>query len=196
MHKATRKAMWDRIHRERQARREVSAGWYTNPNLPEYWSTDWNHWESTCFWFERAQDGKLKIDKLFKETWELPGIIEPLAYMPSTGGLYFLLRYYFYADEKLTVHEASIEFESAEEFMRYVVDDEDAPGSRMPDIEVPPVPGTDLSWCLQAIVEGKTWYSYSFIRSEIGLSLETAQRKPKKINRDSCRIEEQETDQM
>ncbi|KAJ6564217.1 hypothetical protein B0H19DRAFT_1258687 [Mycena capillaripes] len=50
-------------------------------------STDWDDWEILSFWEEQTVDDKLKIDKLFKETWEVPGTIKPLGYIVSTGGL-------------------------------------------------------------------------------------------------------------
>ncbi|KAJ7850821.1 hypothetical protein B0H14DRAFT_2581812 [Mycena olivaceomarginata] len=51
------------------------------PTRPSHWSTNWDQRELIYFW----RDGKLKIDKLFKETWQVPGTIEPLAYMVGTG---------------------------------------------------------------------------------------------------------------
>ncbi|KAJ7906352.1 hypothetical protein B0H13DRAFT_1880666 [Mycena leptocephala] len=51
------------------------------PTRPSHWSTNCDQRELIYFW----RDGKLKIDKLFKETWQVPGTIEPLAYMAGTG---------------------------------------------------------------------------------------------------------------
>ncbi|KAJ7800600.1 hypothetical protein B0H13DRAFT_1932556 [Mycena leptocephala] len=51
------------------------------PTRPSHWSTNWDQRELIYFW----RDGKLKIDKLFKETWQVPGTIEPLAYIAGTG---------------------------------------------------------------------------------------------------------------
>ncbi|KAJ6467438.1 hypothetical protein C8R45DRAFT_938778 [Mycena sanguinolenta] len=138
----------EQIRRVERARKAIYAGWYNDPALPETWCTDWDKWETSYFWVERAKDGKLKIDKLFKETWKLPGIIELLAFMPGSCGEYFLFtaggRYYFYADRQLTVHD--MEFGSAEKFLKYLTAKDAAPGSRLPKVEVPRQPGTDFRW--------------------------------------------------
>ncbi|KAJ6467373.1 hypothetical protein C8R45DRAFT_938717 [Mycena sanguinolenta] len=143
----------EQIRRVERARKAIYAGWYNDPALPETWSTDWDKWETSYFWVERAKDSKLKIDKLFKETWKLPGTIEPLAFMPGSCGEYFLFtadgRYYFYADRQLTVHD--MEFGSAEEFLKYLTAKDAAPGSRLPKEKVPREPGTDLRWCLPTL---------------------------------------------
>ncbi|KAJ6448215.1 hypothetical protein C8R45DRAFT_948123 [Mycena sanguinolenta] len=135
--------------RRKQVRQAIFAHWYrhTSP-LPPHWSTDWGRWALVFFWIDCAADGWLKIDKLFKEMWNVPGRIEPLAYIPIAPGEYFLLRargqYYWYADGRLTVHEASMAFGDTKEFVEYIARAEDA--SRLPNLEVPQEPGTDLMW--------------------------------------------------
>jgi hypothetical protein len=52
---------------------------------PTRCSTDWDDWEILPFWEKQTVDGKLKINKLFKETWEVPGDVKPLAYIVGTG---------------------------------------------------------------------------------------------------------------
>ncbi|KAJ6471415.1 hypothetical protein C8R45DRAFT_1165109 [Mycena sanguinolenta] len=143
------KAIAEVIRARRQAREAIYANWHTSSNLPKYWSTDWSHWELTNFWLDRSRvDGKLKIDKFFKETWQVPGTIKPLVYMPSSGGLYFLFvaggLYYFYADRRLTVYDASMEFASDEDFVQHVVWAKE--GSSLSDVEVPQEPGTNFRW--------------------------------------------------
>ncbi|KAJ6467333.1 hypothetical protein C8R45DRAFT_1171758 [Mycena sanguinolenta] len=132
----------------RQAREAIYAHWHTSSNLPEHWSTDWSHWELTNFWLDRARDGKRKIDKFFKETWRVPGTVRPLAYVHSAPDPYFLFAagglYYFYADGRLTVHDASMEFSEAEEFVQHVVWAEEE--SSLSDVEVPQEPGTNFRW--------------------------------------------------
>ncbi|KAJ6450791.1 hypothetical protein C8R45DRAFT_946612 [Mycena sanguinolenta] len=136
-------------HRRKQARAAVSSNWYrsSRPNYPSYWSTAWEDWSLTDFWLDRAPDGKLKIDKLFKETWKLPGTIEPLIYISDAPGNFFFFvaagQYYHYADGELNVHDGSMEFGNADEFLQYIL--LGARGlegvSRLPDVEVLREPG-------------------------------------------------------
>ncbi|KAJ7812285.1 hypothetical protein B0H13DRAFT_509284, partial [Mycena leptocephala] len=66
----------------------IHGGWYTDPTLPPGWSTDWEDWDNLRLWTATI-DGKLKIDQ-FQCVFDVPGTIEPLAYMVSTGGLFFV----------------------------------------------------------------------------------------------------------
>ncbi|KAJ6448213.1 hypothetical protein C8R45DRAFT_948121 [Mycena sanguinolenta] len=123
--------------------------WYSDPTLPPHWSTDWIEWPLIRFWISRSKEGKLKIDKFFKETWKLPGPIEPLAFSPGApDGEFFLFaaggRYYYYADRRLTVHR--LEFDSMAEFMKYLTEKEAVARSRLPNVFVPQEPGTDFRW--------------------------------------------------
>ncbi|KAF7344925.1 hypothetical protein MVEN_01654900 [Mycena venus] len=123
----------------------IYGDWYTDPTLSGPWSTDWDDWESLCL-FEDTVDGKLRIDKLFKDNWDIPGKVEPVAYILGSGGLCFLFtaggRYYFWSDGRLTVHR--LEFASSKEFLDHALAKKD--GSHMPDEVIPMRPGTDLRW--------------------------------------------------
>lgn len=123
----------------------IHGDWYTDPSLPQPWSTNWDAWEILPFWEEQTVDGKLKINKLFKETWEVPRTVKPLAYIDNTGGLYFLFtaggRYYFWSDGRLTVHR--MEFASPQEFLDHALQKD---GSHMPDMEILKCPGANFSW--------------------------------------------------
>jgi hypothetical protein len=126
------------------SRTSIHGDWYIDPTLPQPWSTDWDPWDSLRL-FEDTVDGKLMIDKLFKDVWEVPGVVKPLAYIVSTGGLCFLFtaggRYYYWSDGRLTVHR--IEFESPKEFLDYALKSD---GTHMPDVEIPMRPGKSLNW--------------------------------------------------
>ncbi|KAJ7808178.1 hypothetical protein B0H14DRAFT_3152189 [Mycena olivaceomarginata] len=67
----------------------IHGDWYTDPSLPEPWSTDWEDWEGLRL-FEQTVDGKLKIEKLFKDVFDVPGTVEPLAYVVATGSELYL----------------------------------------------------------------------------------------------------------
>ncbi|KAJ7869385.1 hypothetical protein B0H13DRAFT_2350977 [Mycena leptocephala] len=113
------------------SRTSIHGDWYIDPTLPQPWSTDWDAWDSLRL-FEDTVDGELMIDKLFKDIWEVPGVVKPLAYIVSTGGLCFLFtaggRYYYWSDGRLTVHR--MEFESPKEFLDYALKKD---GTHMPD---------------------------------------------------------------
>jgi hypothetical protein len=65
--------------------------------------------------------------------------------MRSTGDLYFLFPaggcYYFYTDGYLRVQY--MEFASQQEFLQHAMQ---KGGDRMPDLDIPIRPGTDLNW--------------------------------------------------
>ncbi|KAJ7714426.1 hypothetical protein B0H16DRAFT_1477997 [Mycena metata] len=78
----------------------IYAGWYTDPNIPSPWLMDWPNWEALTLFYESI-DGTLIVDKLFKEVYDVPGAITPLAYMmgisPDLHFLFFAAgRYYLY----------------------------------------------------------------------------------------------------
>ncbi|KAJ6602080.1 hypothetical protein DFH09DRAFT_1069617 [Mycena vulgaris] len=62
----------------------VYAGWHTDAALPFPWSTDWADWEG-LYLFEEHIDGKLKIEKVSTEVFNIPGTVQPVAYMVETG---------------------------------------------------------------------------------------------------------------
>ncbi|KAJ6567702.1 hypothetical protein DFH09DRAFT_1469076 [Mycena vulgaris] len=84
----------------------VHKDWYTDPNIPTPWSTDWDNWEGLCL-FHESVDGKLKIDKLFKEVYDVPGAIEPLAYMIETSFEIFIFT--AVSDEEFRSHQHFLE---------------------------------------------------------------------------------------
>ncbi|KAJ7620055.1 hypothetical protein FB45DRAFT_1006746 [Roridomyces roridus] len=137
----------------RKAIRDICGDWFTDPTIREdskgMWSTDWMGFYLVVFWDNRTRDGKLKIDKLFKETWVLPGTVEMLAYSPNSGGLHFLFtaggEYYFMDDYVLKKH--SKRFTSHQEFVDHVVRGEGAERElTLPDVEVPQAVETDFQW--------------------------------------------------
>ncbi|KAJ7025697.1 hypothetical protein C8F04DRAFT_1268988 [Mycena alexandri] len=78
----------------------VYTGWYTDRDIPSPWSTDWRNWEGLTL-FQESIDRTLIVDKLFKEVYDVPGTIQPLAYMmgisPDLHFLFFATgRYYLY----------------------------------------------------------------------------------------------------
>ncbi|KAJ7889264.1 hypothetical protein B0H13DRAFT_2341606 [Mycena leptocephala] len=85
-----------------------------------------------------------KVEKLFKDVFDVPGTVEPLAYAQCGIGEYFLFaaggRYYFYSDGKLTVHH--MEFTSPKEFLEHLLQKDD----HLPDVTIPMRPGADLRW--------------------------------------------------
>ncbi|KAJ7223705.1 hypothetical protein C8J57DRAFT_1482134 [Mycena rebaudengoi] len=123
----------------------IYSDWYTDPMLPRPWSTNWRGWENLELWEEHTDDGTLKVDKLFKEMWNVPGTVMPLAYMTSCGDLYFLFtaseRYYYWAEGRLTVHH--MEFAGPKEFLDHAL----LKLSNMPDVEILQQ-GDDYSWWL------------------------------------------------
>ncbi|KAJ7625412.1 hypothetical protein B0H17DRAFT_1151143 [Mycena rosella] len=119
-------------------------GWYTDPTLPEPWSTDWDDWGGLCPLFEDTVDGKFKIEKLFKDTFDVPGTVEPLAYITGTCQEILLFaagaRYYLWSHGNLAVHH--MEFASPKEFMDHILQDDD----NLPKIDIQMRPGGNLSW--------------------------------------------------
>ncbi|KAJ7109795.1 hypothetical protein C8R44DRAFT_883840 [Mycena epipterygia] len=117
--------------------------WYTDPNIPAPWSTDWDDWEGLCLFYESV-GGRLKIDKLFNEVYDVPGPIEPLAYMVQTSFEFFVFtaggRYYFFDDGCSFVSDG--EFQSHQHFLEEVL----RPEGSMPSIEMQRRAGSDLGW--------------------------------------------------
>ncbi|KAJ7330963.1 hypothetical protein DFH08DRAFT_966705 [Mycena albidolilacea] len=102
----------------------IHKDWYTDPNLGNGWSTDWEEWLEIERFFAEHVDGRLKIE-LLRDTYEgVCGTVEMLAYLEGSSGLYFLFtaggRYYFWADGVLTVHEK--EFAGPREFLEHALD--------------------------------------------------------------------------
>ncbi|KAJ7459318.1 hypothetical protein FB451DRAFT_1405954 [Mycena latifolia] len=123
----------------------IHSSWYTDPTLPESWSTDWEEWVNLDL-FEKTINGKLKIEKLFNDAYGVPGTIEPIAYSVETSGEVFLFtaggRYYFYSEYTgLAVHH--MEFASPKDFLAYFLESDE---EHMPAVPVPKRPGADLSW--------------------------------------------------
>ncbi|KAF8145415.1 hypothetical protein K438DRAFT_1872099 [Mycena galopus ATCC 62051] len=108
-----------------------------DPSLSEPWSTDWEWWDGLSYYEDKTVDGKLKIEQMFKDDFDVPGTVEPVAYMTSYGDEFFLFtaagRYYFWADGCLTVHR--MQFGSPKEFLDHALRKDDT--SFMPDIEIP-----------------------------------------------------------
>ncbi|KAJ7918932.1 hypothetical protein B0H13DRAFT_1868915 [Mycena leptocephala] len=121
----------------------IYAAWYADPTLPAPWSTDWDHWGG-LFWLFNEKYHNRKVEKLFKDVFDVPGTVEPLAYAQCGIGEYFLFtaggRYYFYSDGKLTVHR--MEFTSPKEFLEHLLQKDD----HLPDVTIPMRPGADLGW--------------------------------------------------
>ncbi|KAJ7752203.1 aspartic peptidase domain-containing protein [Mycena maculata] len=121
----------------------VHKEWYTAPNVPHPWSTNWDNWEGLDL-FHLSIDGKLMIDKLFKEVYDVPGPIEPLAYMISIGYEVCVFaaagRYYWYNDGALLVFVD--DFSSPQHFLEEVLPNQIIP----PLTKVQPRPGSNLGW--------------------------------------------------
>ncbi|KAJ7501549.1 hypothetical protein B0H11DRAFT_1992108, partial [Mycena galericulata] len=131
---------------ERQYRRPsyswIHGDWYTDPSLSERWSTNWERWDGLRY-YEETVDGKRKIDKMFKDDFDVPGTIEPVAYATNYGDEFFLFtaagRYYFWCDGYLYMHR--LQFGSPKEFLAHALQGDD--GSGMPDVEIPRHRGAD-----------------------------------------------------
>ncbi|KAJ7620225.1 hypothetical protein FB45DRAFT_1006839, partial [Roridomyces roridus] len=138
-----------------EAIRNVYTNWFTDPSLTGDddgqfpWSTMWKDFELVQFWLDRSADGQLKIDKLLKETWVVPGTIEMLAFLPICGGPYFLFaaggEYYYWNDHVLLKH--SRKFGSHQEFVHYAMKPEGSQdGLNLPHVEMPQAVETDFLW--------------------------------------------------
>ncbi|KAF8172763.1 hypothetical protein K438DRAFT_2023640 [Mycena galopus ATCC 62051] len=122
----------------------IPGDWYNDPTIPIPWSTDWEYWDGLRLYAQKV-DGVPKIEKLFKEVFNVPGTIEPLAYHSCAGEDFFLFtaggRYYHWSDGYLTVH--SKEFASPKAFLACCLREG---GNYMPDVNVEMRPGTNLDW--------------------------------------------------
>ncbi|KAJ7646540.1 hypothetical protein FB45DRAFT_860041 [Roridomyces roridus] len=142
------------IEANNEALRNVHIDWFTDPLLigdgaTFLWSTRWKDFDLIDFWLDRTVDGQLKIDKLLKETWVVPGTIEMLAFLPRSMGLYFLFaaggEYYFWTDRVLKKH--SKKFGSHQEFVDHATKAEGwKQGLNLPDVVVPQAAETDFLW--------------------------------------------------
>ncbi|KAJ7608662.1 hypothetical protein FB45DRAFT_1067179, partial [Roridomyces roridus] len=142
----------------KKALENVYANWFTDPALtgdddsPFVWSTQWKEFELIRFWLIRTDNGQgqLKIDKLFKEIWVVPGTIEMLAFLPCSGGIYFLFaaggEYYMweYYNERV-LKKYSKKFASHQEFVDYATKAEDW-HLNLPDVDVPQAVESDFKW--------------------------------------------------
>jgi hypothetical protein len=124
----------------------IHKDWYTDPNVGNGWSTDWEEWMEIERFFAERVDGMLKIE-LLRDTYEgVCGTVDMLAYLEGSSGLYFLFtaggRYYFWADGVLTVHEK--EFAGPREFLEHALDGYE----NKPKVVVPMRAGADveMSW--------------------------------------------------
>ncbi|KAF8176615.1 hypothetical protein K438DRAFT_1939284 [Mycena galopus ATCC 62051] len=119
---------------ELPSRAWIYGNWYSDPSLSEPWSTDWEWWDGLSYYEDKTVDGKLKIEQMFKDDFDVPGTVEPVAYMTSYGDEFFFFtaagRYYFWADGCLTVHR--MQFGSPKEFLDHALQKDD-----MPDIDIP-----------------------------------------------------------
>lgn len=84
------------------------------------------------------------IDKLSRDVYDVPGAIEPLAYMVQTSYEFFVFaaggRYYFFDDGCLFVSEG--DFRSHQHFLEEAL----GPKGRMPSLEMQKRVGSDLRW--------------------------------------------------
>ncbi|KAJ7107151.1 hypothetical protein C8R43DRAFT_1114272 [Mycena crocata] len=117
--------------------------WYTDPDVPFPWSTVWDEWEGLCLFYEDVNVGGTpvpKIDKLFKDMFDVPGVVHPLAYIIQHSYDTFVFtaggRYYLHDDGALFVSDR--EFGSHREFVRHALRDG---GWELPDVEVERRPG-------------------------------------------------------
>ncbi|KAJ7257788.1 hypothetical protein C8J57DRAFT_1647602 [Mycena rebaudengoi] len=119
--------------------------WYTDPQIRFPWCTRWDEWEGLCLFYDTVDGGKPKIDKLFKDAFDVHGVVQPLAYLVNQSFDTFLFtadgRYYLYDDGWLWVSDE--EFGSHREFLeRAVVDG----GWGLPAVEVEMRKGENLGW--------------------------------------------------
>ncbi|KAJ7454297.1 hypothetical protein B0H11DRAFT_1926508 [Mycena galericulata] len=116
--------------------------WYTDPTPPTGWSTDWEEFDILDFWdpahmVDSPVDGRrvLKIERLFQDVFDVPGTVEPVAYVYSVCGEIFFFtaggRYYLYSDGRLVVHR--MEFAGPKEFLDYALEGE---GEHMSDVDL------------------------------------------------------------
>jgi hypothetical protein len=80
----------------------IHKDWYTDPNIGDGWSTDWEEWPEIERFFAERVNGRLQIELLCDTHDGVCGTIEMLAYLEGVSGLYFLFtaggRYQFWAD--------------------------------------------------------------------------------------------------
>ncbi|KAJ7734299.1 hypothetical protein B0H14DRAFT_3614279 [Mycena olivaceomarginata] len=136
-------ASWE-LEKERGPRTWIYGDWYNDPNIPAPWSTNWERWDGLRLYEEKV-GGKPKIDVLFKDVFDVPGKVEPLAYHTTAGDEFFLFaaggRYYFWEEGYLTVHRNV--FGSPKEFLDYVLREG---GNYFPDLRIEARPGANLLW--------------------------------------------------
>ncbi|KAJ7088279.1 hypothetical protein C8R44DRAFT_892815 [Mycena epipterygia] len=95
--------------------------WYTPTKpVPDPWYTDYAEWDGLDLWLDTSEKGKIKIHRLFKDVFDVPGVVESLSYLASDWTDHFAFtaggRYYFYWEDKL-VHFGG-EFASKGDFAR------------------------------------------------------------------------------
>ncbi|KAJ6574414.1 hypothetical protein B0H19DRAFT_1230374 [Mycena capillaripes] len=122
--------------------------WYTDLNLPYPWSTCWDRWEGLCLFYETVDGGTPKIDKLFKYVFDVPGVINPLAFIAGNSFDTFLFHaeghYYLYDDGLLWVSDQK--FGSHREFLERALEPD---GRWLPAVDVERRPDSGrLDWDL------------------------------------------------
>ncbi|KAJ6459137.1 hypothetical protein C8R47DRAFT_1244472 [Mycena vitilis] len=124
--------------------------WYNDPNILNPWSTDWNHWEGIVRYIRLTtyDDERDKFEKLV-EVFELPGKIEPLAFIPGMEGDVFLFasgsEFYMWINDRLMAHRMA--FTSTEEFLKHALQPSIGGRSNLPDVELAPTSGPEyIDW--------------------------------------------------
>ncbi|KAJ7662687.1 hypothetical protein DFH06DRAFT_1396822 [Mycena polygramma] len=124
--------------------------WYNDPNIPEPWSTDWDDWEGIARYILSTthDDKRDKVEKLI-EVFELPGKIEPLAFIPDIGGDAFLFasggQFYMWTHGELMAHRMA--FASPEEFLKHALQPRIGDKTNLPDMQLLPTSGPeDIYW--------------------------------------------------
>ncbi|KAJ6459133.1 hypothetical protein C8R47DRAFT_1244466 [Mycena vitilis] len=127
-------------------RTEIFGTWYNDPNIPKPWSTDWDDWEGIVRYILSStyDDNRDKFEKLI-EVFELPGKIEPLAFIPNIGGDAFLFasggRFYMWTHGDLMTHRMT--FASPEEFLNHALQPMIGDKTNLPDLQLVPTSGPE-----------------------------------------------------
>ncbi|KAJ7708177.1 hypothetical protein B0H17DRAFT_1124950 [Mycena rosella] len=125
--------------------KDICRHWYTDPTLPEPWSTDWLYWPALFTLFGQSVDGKLKVKIIFEYVFGVSGTVKPVMFLRGFNDLFFFRaggRYYCFDDGVFTVHR--MDFESPKEFLAHVLQVEEK--EYWPDVDVPKRPGTAIRY--------------------------------------------------